>query len=96
MGREIFRIRLLADAEFLNDGFVALGVVFLEVVEQATPLADQHEKTTARAMILLVRLEVFRQLTNALAEQCDLYFRTTRVCGMRAVLVNEGLLLLSG
>ena len=96
MGREIFRIRLLADAEFLNDGFVALGVVFLEVVEQATPLADQHEKTTARAMILLVRLEVFRQLTNALAEQCDLYLRTTRVCRMRAVLVNEGLLLLSG
>jgi len=33
---------LLADAELGNDGFVALGIVFLEVVEQATPLADQH------------------------------------------------------
>src|SRR5512147_744660 len=35
---------LLADAKFRNDVFVALGVVFLEVVEQATPLADQHQK----------------------------------------------------
>src|SRR6266702_2904951 len=38
---------LLADAEFLNNVFVSLGVVLLEVVEQATPLADQHEKAAA-------------------------------------------------
>ena len=38
---------LLADAEFGNDRLVALGIVFLEVVEQATPLADQHEKSAA-------------------------------------------------
>jgi len=34
---------LLADAEFRDHGLVPLGIVFLEVVEQATPLADQHE-----------------------------------------------------
>ena len=39
--------QLLADAEFGNNGLVALGIVFLEVVEQATPLADQHEKAAA-------------------------------------------------
>lgn len=38
---------LLAEAESLNDRFVALGIVLFEVVEQATPLADQHEKTAA-------------------------------------------------
>jgi hypothetical protein len=38
---------LLAEAESLNNRFVALGIVFFEVVEQATPLADQHEKTAA-------------------------------------------------
>src|SRR5579864_1410883 len=59
---------LLADAELGDDALVALGIVFLEVVEQATPLADQHEKTAARAMVLLVRLEVLRQLSNALAQ----------------------------
>ena len=39
--------RLLADAELADHGFVALGIVFLEVVEQATTLADQHEKSAA-------------------------------------------------
>ena len=34
---------LLADAELPNDCLIALGIVSLEVVEQATPLADQHE-----------------------------------------------------
>src|SRR6266705_1159556 len=36
---------LLADAKSLNNVFVALGVVFLEVVQQAAPLAHHHEKT---------------------------------------------------
>ena len=39
--------RLLADAEPGDDAFIALGIVFLEVVEQATALADQHEKSAA-------------------------------------------------
>ena len=80
----------------MNDRFVALGIVLFEVVEQATPLADQHEKTAARAMIFQVRFEVVRQLTNAFAQQSDLDFWTARIGGMRAVLVNEGFLLLSG
>jgi hypothetical protein len=87
---------LFAEAESLNNRFVALGIVFFEVVEQATALADKHEKTAARAMIFLVRFEVTRQLTNALAQQSDLYFRTARIGRMHAVLVNKGFLLLSG
>ncbi len=67
--------RLLADAEFGNDRLVALGIVFLQVVEQATPLADQHEKAAARAVVFLVRLEVLRQLANAFTEQRDLAIR---------------------
>ena len=53
--------RLMAEAEFLDHGFIAIGTVGFEIVEQATPLADQHEKTAARAVVLLVHLEVFRQ-----------------------------------
>jgi len=58
---------LLAQAEPGDDIFIALGIVGFQIVEQATPLADQHEKSTARAVIFQVRFEVFRQLTNALA-----------------------------
>jgi hypothetical protein len=87
---------LLADTELANDRLITLGIVFLEVVEQAAPLADQHEKSAARAVVFLVRLEVLRQLADALAEQGDLDFRTSGIAGMRAVSVNEGFLLLSG
>src|SRR5438445_4911335 len=87
---------LLADAEFRDDALIALGIVFLEVVEQATALADQHEKAAARAVVFLVRLEVLRQLANAFAEQGDLYFGTSRIARVGSVLVNEGFLLLSG
>jgi hypothetical protein len=57
--------KLLTEAEFRDNSLVTLGIVFLEVVEQTATLADQHEKTAARSVILLVRFEVLRQLTNA-------------------------------
>ena len=88
--------QLLAQSELLNHGLVAFGIVFLKIVEQATPLADQHEKTAARAVIFLVRLEVFRQGTNAFAEQRDLNFGAPGVGCVGSVLVDEGFLLLSG
>jgi len=88
--------RLLADAELADHGLVALGIVFLEVVEQATALADQHEKSAARAVVFLVRLEVLRQLANAFAKQSDLHFRASGIACVGPVLVNEGFLLLSG
>ena len=59
--------KLLAQPKLQNDGLVAFGIVCLEVIQQAASLADQHEKTAARAVIFLVRFEVFRQVTNALA-----------------------------
>jgi hypothetical protein len=90
------RPQLLAETEFMDHSLIAIGIVSLEIVEQATPLADQHEKTAARAMVLLVHLEVFRQGTNAFAEQRNLHFRTPGVGSMRAVLVDNGFLLLSG
>jgi hypothetical protein len=93
---ETLPLRLLADAEFRDDRLIPLGIVFLQVVEQATPLADQHEKAAARAVVFLVRLEVLRQLANPFAEQRDLDFRTASIARMRAVLVDEGFLVLSG
>ena len=80
----------------MHNRLVTLGIVQLEVVQQAATLADQHEKTAARAVIFLVRFEVLRQLTNALAQQRDLDFGAARVGGMGPVLVDEGFLLLSG
>jgi len=87
---------LLADAKFGDYVFVALGVVRLEVVEQATPLADQHQKAAPGRVVLFVRLEVLRQLTDPLTQQGDLDLRAAGITLVGAVLVNDGLLMLSG
>src|ERR1700722_4110964 len=87
---------LRADAEFPNDRLISLGIVSFEVVEQATPLADQHEQAAARAVVLLVRLEVVRQLANAFTDNGDLNLGTPRVSRVRLILVNDRFLLLSG
>jgi hypothetical protein len=87
---------LFADAELGNNGFIPFRVVLLQIVKQATTPAHHHEKSAARAVVFLVRLEVFRQLTNALAEQRDLNFGAASIGSVRAIRVNDGLLLLSG
>jgi hypothetical protein len=87
---------LFADAELGNNGLVPFRVVFLQVVKQTTTSAHHHEESAARAVIFLVRLEVFRQLTNALAQQSDLDFGAASIGSMCAIRVNDGLLLLSG
>ena len=88
--------RLFADAELADHGFIALGIVSLEVVEQATPLADQHKQAAARAVVLLVRFEVVCELADAFTDDGDLNLGTPRVGRVRLVPVNDRLLLLSG
>jgi len=67
----------------------------LEVVEQATPLADQHEKAAAGTMVLLVGLEVLRKLTDALAQNRDLHFGAARVTVMDTILLDNALFVIS-
>ncbi len=59
------RVRLLADAEALDRGAVALEVLPLEVVEQAAAPADHLQQAATAVMILAVGLEVLGQLVDA-------------------------------
>jgi hypothetical protein len=77
MGRP--RSCLLANAEFLDYVLVALGIVSLEVIEQAATLADHHQETAAGGVILLVCLEMIRQFADPFAEHRDLNFRAPRI-----------------
>jgi hypothetical protein len=88
--------QLLADTKSLNNGLIALGIVSLQVIEQATALANQHEQTAPGTVILLVSLKMLGQLTNALTQQRNLDFRTPSIGLVRTVRVNNGLFLLSG
>ena len=89
-------LELFADAEFLNDVFVRLGIVALEVVKQATTSADHHEKTATGGVVLLMGLEMFGQFADPFAQYCDLNLRATGIRGMRTILADDALFSLAG
>ena len=89
------QVLLLANAEFLDYVLITLGIVVLEVVEQAATLTDHHQETAAGGVILLVRLEVFRQLTDPFTKHGDLYLGAAGIVIVRAEPVNDVLFTLS-
>jgi hypothetical protein len=87
---------LLADAEFLNHSLITLDIELFEIVQQATTPANHHQKTAARSVILLVRLEMVRQLIDALTQDRDLDLRTAGVARVCLVRLDDVGFLLSG
>jgi len=88
---------LLANAELIDDGAIALVVGLLEVVEKTAAAADELQETAAAVMILRVRLEVLGQIGDSIREKRNLHFRGARVALVDGVLGNEvGLLFLGG
>jgi hypothetical protein len=63
------------EPELGDDGSVALDIGPLQVVQQPAALADQLEQSTARIVVVGVRLEVVGEVIDPFAEDCDLDFR---------------------
>ena len=47
---------LLADAQLLDQGTIAVDILVFDIIQQTATPADQHQQTTARVVILLVDL----------------------------------------
>jgi hypothetical protein len=90
------KLELFTDAELLNNVFVRLGIVALEVVKQATTSADHHEKTATGRVVLLMGLEMFGQFADPFAQNCNLNLWATGVRRMRTVLADNALFSLAG
>ena len=86
---------VVADAEALDEVTVVLDVVLLDVGEETTTLADQHEEAATGVEVLLVGLHVLGELLDALGEDGNLNLGVTSVDGGVAKLSGElGLALL--
>ena len=64
---------LLANTEPLNRRSIALEILGFEIVEQSATSANELQQTASAVVVLLVNLEMFSQLGNALCEQGDLH-----------------------
>src|SRR5262249_13033271 len=85
-----------ADAELVYDGAVALRRPDPEVFEKAAALADQHQQTPPRVVVLGVLLEVVRQAVDALREERDLHFGRACIALVGAELLDQTLLSVDG
>jgi hypothetical protein len=66
---------LLANTEALDQLSIPLRILALEIVEQATALANELQKTATGVVIFGVDLEVLGQIADTFAEKRDLNFR---------------------
>src|SRR4051812_7063051 len=70
---------LLTDAETADQFRVPFRVFALEIVQQPPALADELEEPAAGVVVLRVRLEVFGEVIDPLAEKSDLNFRRSGI-----------------
>src|SRR5690606_15687933 len=81
--------RSATQAQFLDQCLVALGILAVQVVEQAAATVDHHQQATTAVVVLLVGLEVLGELGDAGGEQGDLDFGGTGVVGAALVFFDD-------
>lgn len=68
--------KVLASQFELSDQLTVTTNVFVfKVVQQAAPLTDEHQQPTTGVMVVLVDLQVFGEVRDALSDQRDLNLR---------------------
>ena len=93
----MFRARLMhartpsagPQPEALDHVVEALGALRLQVPEERAALADHHQETAARRVVVLVILEVLGELPDPLRQQGDLDLRRTGVPIARAIVLDQ-------
>jgi hypothetical protein len=79
---------LAADPKAVNQGLVPFGAAALQVINQ-TPTAGDHQQQPAPGMVvLLVGLNMLRQLRNALTEEGNLHLWRATIGLVRPVLLD--------
>ena len=80
---------LPAETQFRDQRPVPLDVVALEVAQQPTALTDKHQETSTAVMILLVDLQVLREMVDAPREERYLHLRRASIGLVEAVLSDR-------
>ncbi len=73
--------RLFTNTEGGNDSPVPRNLRALEIIKHFTAFPNEFQQPLARSEIMLVGLEVTRQVINPKREECDLGFSRTCVSG---------------
>src|SRR5690606_3910136 len=77
-----------------DQAFVAARVLLAQIVEQTAALAYHNQQAAARVNVLLVGLQVPREVADPLAQDRHLYLRRTGVALLGTIFPNQFLLAL--
>ena len=64
---------------------IPIGVMPVDIIQQATTTTYHHEEATSRCVILLVTLKVLGQMIDPLRQQRDLDISRSGVCLVKAI-----------
>lgn len=85
----VLELDVVANAELLDESTILFDITLLDVSQQTTTLTDEHQKTAAGVMVLLVDLQVLGQVLDADGEDCNLDLGRTRVLLVLAILLDD-------
>lgn len=80
---------LPTQAKLADQCSIPLDIVAVEVIEKPTSLPDEHEQPSTRVVILLVDLQMIRQMIDSRGEECNLHLWRSGVGLVGAVLGND-------
>ena len=86
---------LLTQTESLNNGAVAINVVYIEILQELAATTYQLGERTSSNKVLVVLLQVLGEVLDTIGEQGNLALSRTRV-GRALTILAKNLLLLCG
>jgi hypothetical protein len=75
--------------EFRDDAGVSLGILTLQILQQAAALRHHLDQTTARTDVLAMRFQVFGELFDLLCKKGDLHLGGASVLIVNTELLND-------
>ena len=93
-GHDFSVVGLLAQAECLHDGTVAVDILLVEIFQHFAATTYQLGQRTGSAEVLVVLLQVLREVLDAIGEQGNLALSGTGIGGRLSVLLKNLFLLL--
>src|SRR5271165_169034 len=78
-----------ADAQTLDESFIALFVLLLDVIEKRAPLRHHFEQAAAGVVVLDMGLEVTGQIGDPLGENRNLHLGRPSVADLQSILIDE-------
>jgi hypothetical protein len=79
---------LFPETQTLDYISVAFHIIFFDIIQQSSSLADQLQQTAPGMVIFLVRLEMLGQIFDPRAQQGNLYFGRTGILLVKPVVFD--------